>query len=254
MLSESLQKYPRVFNSLFVNMIKAGEKSGALGEVLNNILEYREKEHDIHQKVQAALAYPLLTAAVGVITVFIMLTFFMPKLIGMFEGMHRKLPLSTKILIDLSSFMSAHWYWFVMIFVIALLIFGRVKEGSKKKAVLDYVKLRLPIINKFVKDAEVAKFSRTLSLLLKNGVSIYSSLEMAIDVLDIDIYDQLKKHSIDTEAVNVLIDQKYELKKATAIQAVGALAQLKSSLSEEQYEALKNLKESESKEKSEHHR
>lgn len=184
MFSAALSKYPRVFNNLYINMVKAGEKGGALSAVLNNLLEYREKEQDIHHKVQAALAYPLLTAAVGVATVFIMLTFFMPKLMGIFESMHQKLPLSTTILIHISQFLSHHWYWFVMLTVIVLLVFSRVKEGSKKKAVLDYVKLYLPIFNKFVKDAEVAKFSRTLGLLLKNGVSVYSSLEMATEVLD----------------------------------------------------------------------
>jgi type II secretory pathway component PulF len=194
MLSASLAKYPNVFNSLYINLIKAGEKSGALGEVLNNLLEYREKEQEIQQKVQAALAYPLLTATVGVFTVFAMLTFCMPKLLGLFEGMHRKLPLSTKILIDMSNFLSANWIWFVMVFVFLFLVFSRVKEGSKKKAILDYLKLNLPVFNKFVRDAEVAKFSRTLGLLIKNGVSVYSSLEMAIDVLDnMTLKDRLKQ-------------------------------------------------------------
>ncbi len=184
MFSAALAKYPHVFNSLYINLIRAGEKSGALGEVLNNLLEYREKEQEIQQKVQAALAYPLLTASVGVVTVFAMLTFCMPKLLGLFEGMHRKLPITTKILIDMSNFLSAHWIWFVMVFVFLLLVFSRVKEGSKKKAIIDYLKLNLPVFNKFVRDAEVARFSRTLGLLIKNGVSVYSSLEMAIDVLD----------------------------------------------------------------------
>jgi type II secretory pathway component PulF len=184
MFSQSILKYPKVFNNLYVNLVKAGEKGGALGEVLDNLLEYREKEQDIQQKVQAALAYPVLTAIVGVVTVFAMLTFCMPKLLGLFEGMHRKLPISTRILIDLSRFMSTHWIWFVLGFVFVVLLFGRVKEGSKKKAFLDFLKLHVPIFNKFVKDAEVAKFSRTLGLLIKNGVSVYSSLEMATDVLD----------------------------------------------------------------------
>ncbi|MBI3602050.1 MAG: type II secretion system F family protein [Candidatus Omnitrophica bacterium] len=184
MLSDAMDKYPMIFNHLYINMVKSGEKGGSLDEVLYSLVTYQEREHEIRQKVQAALAYPLLMAIVGVGTVFVMLTFFMPKFIGLFEDIKHTLPLSTRILIGVSHFMSGHWFWFVAAFVLILLIAGRIREGSKPKALLDFVKLHLPVIKKFVKDAEVAKFARTLSVLIRSGISVVDGLELATDILD----------------------------------------------------------------------
>jgi len=184
MLSQAMEQYPLVFNHLFINMIKSGEKGGSLDEALSSLAQYREKEQEIRQKVQAALAYPLLTLTVGIITVFVMLTFFLPKFTGLFEGMKRTLPLSTRILIGISHFMAQNWIWFIMAAVFVLLVLSRSREGSKQKALLDLVKLHLPVVKKFVKDAEVAKFARTLSALIRNGISVVEALELATDVME----------------------------------------------------------------------
>ena len=186
MFSGAIAGYPGIFNSLYLNMVRAGEKIGALDEILYNLAEYRQKEQEIRQKIAAALAYPLLMITVGIATIFIMLTFFLPKFVGLYESLKEALPLSTRILIGVSGFMSANWYWFLIGLVFIFAVFGRAKQGSKKKFWFDLLKLRLPFINKFIKDAEVAKFTRTLSLLLKNGISVCEGLELATEVLDND--------------------------------------------------------------------
>ncbi len=194
MLSEAMSRYPRLFNNLYVNMVKAGEKSGTLDEVLQNLAEYRQKEEDIRQKIQAALAYPVLIVIVGIATVFIMLTFFLPKLLGLFEGMKQALPFSTQLLIGISRFMAGNWHWVLIFFFFLAAVFARAKEGSKKKLVFDFLKLHLPFIRKFVRDAEIARLARTLALLLKNGISVCEGLELATDVLDNDTLKvELKK-------------------------------------------------------------
>jgi len=132
MLSEAMSQYPRIFNNLYVNMVKAGEKSGTLDGVLQNLAEYRQEEEDIRQKLQAALAYPVLIIIVGIITVFIMLTFFLPKLIGLFEGMRQTLPSSTMLLIKISRFMAGNWHWVLIFLFFLVAVFVRSKEGSKK--------------------------------------------------------------------------------------------------------------------------
>jgi type II secretory pathway component PulF len=187
MLSEAMSQYPRIFNNLYVNMVKAGEKSGTLDGVLQNLAEYRQEEEDIRQKLQAALAYPVLIIIVGIITVFIMLTFFLPKLIGLFEGMRQTLPSSTMLLIKISRFMAGNWHWVLIFLFFLVAVFVRSKEGSKKKLLFDFFKLHLPFIKRFIRDAEIARFARTLALLLKNGISVCESLELATNVLDNDL-------------------------------------------------------------------
>ena len=186
MLSGAMERYPRIFNNLYLNMIKSGEKSGSLYEILYRLAEHREKEQETRQKIVAAMAYPVFMIIVGIATVFIMLTFFLPKLTGLFENMKQTLPLPTKILIGISNFMSGNWYWFLFALVLVIAIFGRVKPGSKKKFLFDMVKLYIPFMKKLIKNAEIAKFSRTLCMLLKNGLSIYESLKLATDGLDND--------------------------------------------------------------------
>ena len=186
-LSEAMERYPRIFNNLYLGMVKSGEKSGTLDEVLCKLAEYREKEQEIKRKIQAAMVYPALMIIVGIATVFVMLTYFLPKLTGLFESMKQALPLPTKILIGTSNFMAGNWYWFLIALIFLMVIFGRVKSGSKKKFLFDMVKLYIPFMKRFITNAEIAKFSRTLGTLLKNGISVYESLRLATDTLDNDV-------------------------------------------------------------------
>jgi type II secretory pathway component PulF len=186
-LSESMRHYPKLFNNLYLSMVKSGEQGGALEEVLYKIAEHREKEQKMKRKIQSAVAYPSVMLVVGVGTVFVMLTFFMPKFIGIFERMKRELPLPTKILIGASHFMSEHWVWFIVSAGSAAVIFGRGRPGGKKKFFFDLIKLHTPLVKQFVRDAEIAKFCRTLGMLLKNGLSVYDSLSLAAGTLDNDV-------------------------------------------------------------------
>ena len=185
-LSESMRPYPKLFNNLFVSLVKSGEQGGALDGVLYKIAEHREKEQQMRRKIQSALAYPMVMLVVGIGTVFVMLTFFMPKFVGIFERMKQELPLPTKVLIHVSNFMSENWLGFLIVFVFIFGVFGRVRPSSKKKFLLDLVKLHTPLIKQFIRDAEIAKFCRTLGMLLKNGLPVHDSLALATNTLDND--------------------------------------------------------------------
>ena len=186
-LSESMRHYPKLFNNLFLSMVKSGEQGGVLDEVLYKIAEHREKEQKMRRKIQSAMAYPLVMLVVGIGTIFVMLTFFMPKFIGIFERMGRELPLPTQIVIGLSHFMSQYWMWFIFAFGFVFIIFGRVQPSSKKKFFIDLVKLHTPFVKQFIRDAEIAKFCRTLGMLLKNGLPVYESLSLSTLTLDNDV-------------------------------------------------------------------
>ncbi|MEI8012332.1 MAG: type II secretion system F family protein [Candidatus Omnitrophota bacterium] len=187
MLSGALAAYPSVFNNLYLNMIRAGERSGTLGEVLFALADYRQKEQDVRQKIMAALAYPLLMITVGFATIFVMLTFFLPKFIVLFEDMNQTLPLATRMLIGLSTFMAANWAWFILAGLLVFMMIDGARHGGKKKMILDMIKLRVPFVKIFVRNAEIARFSRTLGLLIRSGIPVCEGLELATEVLDNDM-------------------------------------------------------------------
>lgn len=193
-LSEGMRQYPHVFSHLYLSLIKSGEQGGVLYEVLYRIAEYREKEQAVARKIQAALAYPAVMACVGIGTVFVMLTVFMPKFISIFAHMKQSLPVPTQILIHVSRFVSENGIGFLIAAAFALVIFGRVRPSSKKKLLFDLMKLYIPFVREFVRHAEIAKFTRTLGLLLKNGLSAYEGLDLATDTLDNEaLRGQLKR-------------------------------------------------------------
>lgn len=183
-LSEAMAVYPGVFNNMYLNMVKSGERSGTLDQVLFRLAEHREREQDLKQKIQAALAYPVLVMIVGAGTIFVMLTYFLPKLTVIFKGMKQELPLPTKVLMGLTGFMSQYWYIILIVIAVFLILFGRVKRGSRKKLLFDTIVLKIPFIKKFTLDAETGRFARSLGILIKNGLSVHESLELAADTLD----------------------------------------------------------------------
>ncbi len=184
MLSEAMADYPKIFNNMYLSMIRSGEKSGTLDQVLYRLAEHREREQELKQKIQAALAYPLLVMSVGAVTIFVMLTYFLPKLTVIFKGMKQELPLPTKILMATTDFMSAYWYLFLIAAVCVFAVFGRVKSGTRKKILFDMIKMRLPGLQKFTRNAEIARFARSLGILLKNGLPVHESLDLAASSLD----------------------------------------------------------------------
>jgi len=184
MLSGAMARYPRLFDELYLNMVRSGEKGGSLDEVLYKLTEHRERENAIRRKIQAAMAYPSLIIIVGVATVFAMLTYFLPRLLTIFENTRYQLPLPTRILMAVSAFMSNNWHWFLIAAFFFIVILSRVKPGSKKKFLFDMVKLYVPFIRNFVMNAEIARFSRILGMLINNGISVYESLRLATNTLN----------------------------------------------------------------------
>lgn len=187
LFSDALSRYPAAFNNFIINMIKAGEKSGTLDEVLNKLVQHREKESEMRRKVQSALAYPVLVIVVGIGTIFVMLTYFLPKLTKLFDGMKQELPLPTKILMAVSGFMSAYWYLFVIAAFFIAVVIIRSRRSGKKKAIIDSFLLRIPPVKKFIITVQTARLARALGVLLKNGIPVYESLGLAANTLDNEV-------------------------------------------------------------------
>ncbi len=182
MLSAAMQRYPSVFPPLYLDMVRAGESGGVLDVSLARLADAREKEEDSRRKVQAAMAYPLLVLGVGIVTVFLLLTFFLPKIIVLFKDFDH-LPLPTRILISTSNFFSTYWYWLVLLLLLVAAVFKRLAAGEKGRTFLDTIVLRIPLINRFVAQANIARFARTLALLVDAGVAIDKALQLSANTL-----------------------------------------------------------------------
>ncbi|MFH0838757.1 MAG: type II secretion system F family protein [Candidatus Omnitrophota bacterium] len=180
-----LGEFPSVFSSLYIAMVRTGEDSGALPQMLLRIADHRARQEELFSRFRMALAYPILMALVGIGTIIFMLTFVMPRLMKIFVTMGQTLPLATRILISVSVFLRQWWVWAILFLVIILI--KREMRTKAAKLSLSLFVLRIPLFGKFIIKAELSRFNRTLELLIRNGVPILKSLEIAIPVIDNEI-------------------------------------------------------------------
>jgi len=182
-LSKSLTAYPRVFSSFYIAMVQAGESSGALHQVLSRISDYRKRMEEIFSHIRAALAYPILIALVGAGTVIYMLTSVMPKLLKVFSDLGQQLPVSTKILINLSKFLRQWWLWVVVIICGLLLLANQFLKTKSGKRFWSVFKIKLPFFGKFLVKVELMRFARTLEILIRSGIPILKAIKVTVPVL-----------------------------------------------------------------------
>ncbi|TRZ51339.1 MAG: type II secretion system F family protein, partial [Dehalococcoidia bacterium] len=187
-LSESLSRYPHIFPQLFVNMVNAGESGGVLEETLNRLSQFRQEEEDLKAKVTSALAYPLFIIAVGLLTIFLLLAFGVPRLMFLFSDMEQALPLPTQILISISNGIRHYWYWGVLVILSLFFIIRQQGIIEKNKIAIDRFKLKLPLLGGFLKEAMMARFARTFSTLLANGIPVYQALGITIPSLGNEVF------------------------------------------------------------------
>jgi type II secretory pathway component PulF len=189
-LSNVLTEYPRLFSPIYIALVHAGETTGNLPTVLSKITDYRRKQEELLSRVRAALAYPIFMAVVGIATVVFMLTFVMPKLMGIFVSMGQSLPLPTQILIAIS--LGIRKYWFPFLLAITLLYFLLRQHTKTKigKITLSMFKLKFPVLGALILKTEIARFCGTLELLIKTGIPILQAIEVSVPILGNEIVKQ----------------------------------------------------------------
>ena len=179
-LSDALSRHPRVFSDLYVSMVRSGETGGMLDNILRRLADFNEKQLDIRTKIRTALAYPVLMTVVGLSTIIILITFVMPKMTVMFSDFGQALPLPTQILLGISGIIQN--YWFILILFAAGIVMTMMKiyNTPHGKFAIDSFKLNAPIMGQMIRKVEIARFTRTLSTLLDNGVPILSALQIVL--------------------------------------------------------------------------
>ena len=190
-LSASLRKFPQVFNSLFVNMVKTGETVGKLDEVLNYLADEQEKDYELRNKIKGALIYPLIIFCLVVVVLVIMMTFIIPRLSSLIIETGMQLPITTRILIGLSNFFVKYWWLVFGILISAIFLFKKITQRGKGREILDRMKIKLPIFGEIFQKIYLIQFSRSLSTLLTGGTPLILALKVVEDVVPNTLYKEL---------------------------------------------------------------
>jgi type II secretory pathway component PulF len=187
--SETMAKYPDVFQPLAISMIKAGELSGNLQRSILFLAENTEKNYELNSKIKSALFYPVFVLCAALIIAFVVCTTVLPKLTAVFKGMDVAIPWYTTIMMNIGDFMSAYW-WVVLVFIIAIVggsIHYITTEDGKRE--WDVLKMKIPIVGNLFQDVYVSRFSENLAVLLNGGIPIVRALVIVSEVVGSTVYE-----------------------------------------------------------------
>jgi type II secretory pathway component PulF len=181
--SYALAKFPKVFPPLFISLIKAGEASGKLAAVLEQISDFMSREEGLKTRVRAALAYPVLLCGVGAVSVFVLLNFVVPKLRPILEGMGKELPFFTQCILQLSTILNKSWLIGLVILAVAILAIRMFKGGEIALKLIRKAVNLIPVVRRLSVNQELTYFTQALALLLKSGIPALKAFEIASETV-----------------------------------------------------------------------
>lgn len=194
--AEALAQHKRVFPELYINMVRAGEVSGALDVVLLRLAEFMEGQHRLKSRIGSAMLYPIFLLGISLLVLLYLLTAVVPKVVGMFESMNQVLPLPTRILIAVSQFLASTWWMLAIALVAGIILLLRWKKTERGARRFDRFTMNLPVFGSIYRKVSVARFARTLGTLLASGVPIIESLRIVKTVLQNKIMESAVDDSI----------------------------------------------------------
>jgi general secretion pathway protein F len=190
-LADALADHPRVFSNLYVNMIGAGESSGALDVVLGRLADFTESAAALRNKLIGAMLYPAIMLLVGISIVSILFAVVIPKVTKIFEDMNVALPWTTRILIATSSFARDYWYVIVVAVPLGIWLSARYVKTPKGRAWFDRAQLRAPIFGELIRMLALARFAKTLATLLSSGVPLLTALDIVKNIVHNSVLSQV---------------------------------------------------------------
>ncbi|MBN2452964.1 MAG: type II secretion system F family protein [Candidatus Omnitrophica bacterium] len=182
-LSSALGHYPKTFPQFYVSMVRAGETGGGMENILKRLADFGEAQAENRAKILSALAYPVLMIIVGAVTIIVLMTFVIPKMMDMFSDMAQTLPLPTRMLLFISDILRNYWWALMAVIIVAAVIFKKICSSTEGRVAIDNLKLKIPLVGRFETMSETSRFARTLGTLLHNGVPILESLKIASDTI-----------------------------------------------------------------------
>jgi type IV pilus assembly protein PilC len=180
-LSLAMGKHPKVFPPLMVNLCKAGEIGGFLDAVLLQIAENYEAEVKLRAKIKSAMTYPIVVGCIAIIALIVMLTFVVPSFAKIFQSLGSKLPAPTQMLVDISHVMKFILPAGIILTIVFVIVWNRVKHLEEVRRVVDPWKLKVPVFGMLFQKVAIARFSRNLGTMIRSGVPILQALEIVAD-------------------------------------------------------------------------
>ena len=182
-LSDAMARQPIIFSDLYINMVRAGEQSGALVEVLKRLAGHFERFAEVQAKFISALIYPAVVVCVGIGIIIFFMTYMMPKFMSIFEGMKVSLPASTMMLMNSGKFFQQYWWAVVLVVLMLVVLFKRFQASPMGRRRIDTWKLNAPVFGKVNRINLYGQFARTLGTLLQNGVPVLTALKITEQVI-----------------------------------------------------------------------
>lgn len=186
----ALSQHPKVFSSIYINMIKAGEMGGTLETVLKNLSHHLEREQDINAKIKAASIYPLIITLMALLVIFFIISFIMPAFVNVFASAGAEIPLPTQLLLNLGLFLNKYWIALLLAIIAIALIHRIWIQTNPGKQFTDKFLLRLPLWGTFLSRIIAAHFARIMAILLQAGIPILQALEVAGGVVGNEVVIQ----------------------------------------------------------------
>jgi len=186
--SSALKKYPGNFSNLYIALVRSGEASGKLGEILIRLADNLEKEREFKSKLKGALVYPVIVMVGMVIVMFVMVTFVVPKLLNLYKDFNITLPWTTLLLISISNFSVRFWPLIILGTVAGWYFLNKYLKTKVGKEYFDRLALRLPVFGSIIKISSLVDATRTLSILINAGVSILDALSIIVDTTGNVVY------------------------------------------------------------------
>ncbi len=183
-LADSLATHPEYFSDLYVNMIRAGEASGALAAIFERLAEFERSRDDLRSYIVSSMIYPALLACVGAGSIFILLNFVVPRFAGVFADSHMKMPLPTKIMLQASAVVQHYWWMAAAAAAAGALILRGYVSTARGRLWWDAARLRIPLLGDALRKAETARFARAMATLVANSVPLVQSINIAAATLN----------------------------------------------------------------------
>lgn len=182
--ANALHKYPQVFDKIYVQLVRAGEASGKLEQILERLVVFYERKEELRKRVSGALTYPLIQLAVVILVVIFLMTAVVPQLASAFAQQNKTLPGPTRFVIGASNFIKSYYIFILIFFVLFYIAYVYIKSTNKGARFIDTVKLKIPVVKYFMRINAVVQFCQTLGLLVGSGVNLSESLDIVVSIID----------------------------------------------------------------------
>ena len=183
-LANALNKYPHVFDKIYVQLVRAGEVSGKLEPILERLVVYYERKEELRKRISSAMTYPLIQFAVIIAVVVFLMTAVVPQLASAFVQQKQALPRPTQIVIGMSNFIKTYYLLIMIAIFIIYAGYVYIKSTNSGARLIDKIKLKIPLINYFTRINAVVQFCQTLGLLVGAGVNLSESLDIVVSIID----------------------------------------------------------------------